>query len=107
METESEMWDAIADARWSKDVRTRDNYTCQHCGTQHPTNSFGVRVALHAAHIFSRGIKRTRHDQDNGITLCYECHVVFDSKMTREEREVFARMILGDARYDDLRIRAR
>lgn len=90
-----------ADARWSKAVRERDNYTCQRCGKQHLTNSVG----LHAAHVFSRGIKRTRHDIDNGISLCYGDHRWFDSR-SKEDRETFARSILGDEKYEALRERA-
>lgn len=91
-----------ADIRWSKAVRERDDYICQRCGKQYDRSSFGI----HAAHIFSRGIMRTRHDIDNGITLDYGCHRVFDA-MSKEDRESFARSILGDEKYEALRVRAR
>jgi hypothetical protein len=91
-----------ADRRWSRAVRERDEFTCQRCGTKHAENSFG----LHAAHVFSRGIQRTRHDLDNGLSLCYGDHRWYDSR-SREEREEFARSILGDVRYEALRERAR
>lgn len=91
-----------ADRRWSQEVRERDDYTCQRCGRMHERNSVG----LHAAHIFSRGIMRTRHDIDNGISLCYGDHRWFDSR-SKEDREAFARNILGDERYEALKIRAR
>lgn len=89
------------DRRWSKAVRERDGYKCQRCFTQHTTNSVG----LHAAHIFSRGIKRTRHDLDNGISLCYGDHRWFDSR-SKEDKEAFARSFLGDERYEQLRQKA-
>lgn len=88
------------DARWSKQIRTRDNFTCQRCGTKHAENSFG----LHAAHIFSRGIKRLRHDFRNGIALCYGCHRFIDSHAA--EKEALARKILGDEEYERLRLEA-
>lgn len=90
-----------ADRRWSLSVRKRDNFTCQRCGKQHAENSLG----LHAAHVFSRGIKRTRCDIDNGISLCYGDHRWFDSR-SKEVREAFARAFMGDERYEALRERA-
>jgi hypothetical protein len=89
-----------ADARWSKAVRERANYTCQRCGTPHTPNSQG----LHAAHIFSRGIKRTRCDESNGLALCYGCHRFVDGRPL--EREALARLILGDGEFEALRERA-
>lgn len=92
----------LADSRWSKAVRERDGYRCRRCGKQHATNSTG----LHAAHIFSRGILRTRHDVINGLAMCWGCHVVFDH-MEKSERENFARLMIGDEEYDALKERAR
>lgn len=89
-----------ADARWSKAIRERDDYTCQLCGTKHATNSSG----LHACHIFSRAIKRTRHDLENGFAGCYPCHVRVDGNPTLKEE--VARRLLGDERYEALRLRA-
>lgn len=89
-----------ADARWSKAVRERDNYTCQRCGAVHASNSQG----LHAAHIFSRGIKRIRHDLVNGIALCYGCHRHIDSHAA--DKEALARRLLGDEGYEALRLLA-
>lgn len=90
-----------ADARWSKAVRERDNFTCRRCGKKHDEKSQG----LHAAHIFSRGIYRTRHEQENGLAMCWGCHVVFDH-MDKLERENFARLMVGDEVYETLRQRA-
>lgn len=88
------------DRRFSKLVRERDNYTCRRCGHGHLPNSQG----LACAHIFTRGIKRTRHDPENAIALCTSCHFRLDSRP--EEKEALARQILGDDRYDALRLRA-
>ena len=91
-----------ADARWSKAVRERDGYRCRRCGKPHAKNSQG----LHAAHIFSRGIIRTRHDPDNGLSMCYGCHRVFD-QMQKSDRERYVRSLIGDEKYELLAGRAR
>ena len=57
------------DARTSDAVRKRDNWTCQRCHKW-----MGRSQGLHAAHIFTRSIKKTRHDLDNLVSLCYGCH---------------------------------
>jgi len=53
--------------RWSRKVRTRDDYTCQKCGTK--------TGRMHAHHIFSyKEFPERRYELDNGITLCHPCH---------------------------------
>ncbi len=91
-----------ADKRWSRAVRNRDDCTCRRCGKPYPPNAFG----LHAAHIFSRGIKRTRCDVDNGISLCWGCHAWFDN-LDKADKEAWARAQIGDDVYDALKERAR
>ena len=61
------------DALFSDYVRERDSYTCQRCGKYYepPTR------AIHAAHIFSRRHKGTRHDPLNAVALCHGCHTFF------------------------------
>jgi hypothetical protein len=64
------------DREWSQQIRERDRYQCRRCH---------VSGHVEAAHIFSRRIKATRWDLDNGITLCAgprgaeSCHAWFDS----------------------------
>jgi hypothetical protein len=53
------------DTLWSRAIRDRDGY-CQKCG------ALGVGQA---AHIFSRRNLTTRWDKENGVTLCYACHI--------------------------------
>lgn len=89
------------DRNWSRAVRERADFTCQRCGKQHAEKSQG----LHGAHIFSRGIKRTRHEVLNGLALCYGCHQYIDSH--REEKEALARKVLGDEVYEWLAEQAR
>lgn len=89
-----------ADARFSLEIRERDRWTCQRCGTSYvpPTR------ALHCAHIFSRGKYRTRFDPDNAVALCYGCHRHIDTHPI--EKETFFRERMGDEAYDALRLRA-
>jgi len=52
--------------RWAKDIKKRDKYTCQSCGS---------REELHAHHIIPRHVDDSlAFDLDNGITLCQTCH---------------------------------
>ena len=51
---------------WKKEVKARDNYTCQHCGS---------KKELHAHHIMEWAKDESkRFDVDNGTTLCIDCH---------------------------------
>lgn len=58
------------DLTWKLKVKQRDNYTCQICGKKIEKKN------CHAHHIIPKGVKLTRWDIDNGITLCYRCHKV-------------------------------
>jgi 5-methylcytosine-specific restriction endonuclease McrA len=53
------------DVLWSMAVKARDK-KCQRCGS---TGS------LSAHHVFGRRHNATRWVLDNGITLCYPCHI--------------------------------
>ena len=50
---------------WAKEVKERDNYKCQICGSQEN---------LHAHHIEAHAVTYDSFDLDNGITLCINCH---------------------------------
>lgn len=65
-------------SRWpqiSRDIRARDNHTCQHC------NASSVR--LHVHHIVPWGIS---HDSSpkNLVTLCTRCHGKAEAQYWRE-----------------------
>ena len=52
---------------WRKSVYERDNYTCQECGE--------TKKILNAHHIKPWALyPELRHDINNGITLCVDCH---------------------------------
>lgn len=56
-----------ASRRWSKEVRSRDQFMCQHCKS--------TDKRLHAHHIKSwKDNELLRFDISNGITLCISCH---------------------------------
>jgi len=58
---------------WSKEVKERDNYTCQICG------QLGGKLVSH--HIESYVDNREiRTSLSNGITLCEDCHKTFHKK---------------------------
>lgn len=88
------------DATWSRDIRDRDGYVCQKCRTQHATNSQG----LHAHHLFTKSIKATRHDLDNGVSLCLACHM--RAHQYQAETREWWRSVIGAERFEALSARA-
>ena len=52
--------------QWAKLVKTRDNHTCQKCGSKE-------KLVAHHIKSFINNPK-LRADIDNGITLCHSCH---------------------------------
>ena len=90
----------VADRKWAATVKERDHWTCQRCGTVYPKKAQG----LHAAHIFSRRFKRTRHDPINGVALCFGCHMHFHSNPL--ELHDWALDYLGTRSYNLLKKRA-
>jgi len=89
-----------ADIRFSRQIRERDQWTCQRCKQRHAENSRG----LHCAHMFTRRTGATRFDPDNACALCYGCHQYLDSHPA--EKLAFFRALLGDERFDALASRA-
>ncbi len=59
------------DTLWSKLVKERAGHRCEVCG-----NSAG---RLNSHHIISKGVspRALRWDLDNGICVCFRCHVWF------------------------------
>ncbi|WP_413304429.1 HNH endonuclease signature motif containing protein [Bacillus sp. 1P10SD] len=59
--------------RWVKEVKERDDYTCDCCGY------IGLDVVAHHLDGYS-WCKEKRTDVNNGVTLCTNCHDEFHSK---------------------------
>ena len=57
--------------KWREEVYKRDNYTCQHCGS----NKGGLLNAHHKDGY--HWCKERRTDVSNGVTLCKHCHDEF------------------------------
>ena len=54
-------------AEWAKMVKTRDEYQCVICGSKKKLNAHHIDPVKTHPHL--------QLDLDNGITLCYECHM--------------------------------
>ena len=58
---------------WRQKVFTRDNFTCQLCGSK---SQKGLHVTLHPHHLKSfADYSRLRFTIKNGLTLCSICHI--------------------------------
>ncbi len=62
---------------WRKRVLARDSYTCFRCARQ------SVNLTVHHKASFKL-YESLRYDDDNGITLCKECHTFLHSKYGQE-----------------------
>ncbi len=63
---------SIENVDWRKRIFERDEYTCQRC------NKIGHNLNAHHIESFAHN-KSIRFEDDNGITLCKECHKEFHS----------------------------
>ena len=67
-----------------KAVWSRDNATCQRCGTHH--NQEKVRGTFHIHHIVSFMVRELRAEVSNLVLLCRQCHLwVHSNKNTGKE----------------------
>jgi len=65
----------------------------------------GIRPFADAAHCFTKGAyPHLRFDLDNGLPCCRPCHRRIDSDHFAKEQ--LFRAVLGDARYEALKLRA-
>lgn len=60
--------------KWSKAVYTRDNYTCQHCGSTENIQAHHVKAWKDHPDL--------RYDVSNGVTVCTDCHKKIHGKKT-------------------------
>lgn len=65
--------------RWATQVKRRDDFTCQVCGS---------KQKLIAHHLNSyKSDKENRYNVENGITLCRECHTDFHCNFMGDYRQ--------------------
>ncbi len=81
-------------SKWKKEVKSRDNHTCQCCGELNPRP-----IIAHHLDGFHWN-KELRFDVNNGITLCKKCHDSFHKKYgykrnTKEQFQDFLRWKRG------------
>ena len=86
-------------------IREFANWTCERCGCVDPDGqAYGKSRRTHCSHIFGRRHRATRWHPDNACCLCAGCHLEMgDSPIDHAE---FARKVLGDVRFDALRLRS-
>jgi DNA-directed RNA polymerase subunit RPC12/RpoP len=92
----------VEDAEFSEMIRARAGYKCERCGKWYGPKNAG----LHCAHIFSRAIKKTRHDPLNAVALCFACHRFWAHSNPIEFAE-WVRVRLGTRKYNALMVRAK
>lgn len=64
-------------SRWRRRVFKRDNHTCQYCERR-------GGITLNAHHLDAwHWCEEKRYDDDNGATLCAECHEEFHAKYSK------------------------
>ena len=85
------------DQLFSRLVRERANWICEHCEKdfRHDT------VQLQCAHIVGRRILRLRHDPRNAVALCASCHHYFTDRPLEFASWIAYR--LGDVIPEELR----
>ena len=58
--------------KWAKQIKARDNFTCNRC------NTVATGGSIHAHHIVPKEyFPEVAFDMDNGVTLCSSCHRSF------------------------------
>ena len=92
------------DAVFSKLVRARANWCCEHpdCGKYFPLGP--ARRGLHCSHLFGRRRQSTRYDLDNAAALCYGHHQHFAEHPDKHHAFFLDR--LGVEKYEALVKRA-
>ena len=82
------------DKLWSQIIRSRGK--CERCNKD---------TTLAAHHINPRNKFNTRWDLENGVCLCYRCHIHWAHKDVPDAAEWFKER-LGEKQYDDLKQRS-
>ena len=86
------------DTEFSRVIRLRDK--CARCGKGADT------ITLQCAHIISRVNRAVRWDLENGVPLCYACHIFWAHRNPVDFVD-FIKDYLGELRFEALKARAR
>ena len=89
-----------ADKWFSKCVRERANWTCEHCLTPYPSGSGSVQCS----HLFSRRHNATRYDPLNAFCHCVSCHIRLGSDPVNFTKWADSR--LGPKKVESLYVRS-
>lgn len=82
-------------------IRERANWQCERCKREYPE---GHRAGLEHSHIWGRRRHSVRWEPDNGMALCTGCHRYIGAN--HDEHEALALKILGEERYNEIRLKA-
>ena len=77
-----ERWNDAAAVEWAKQIKARDNYTCQLCGR------YGIPLNSHHLNSWD-AFEDQRYDLNNGLTLCVRCHDRFHNVYGRGKNTRF------------------
>ena len=90
-----------ADHWFSLCVRTRANWTCEHCGKQYPEGAQG----FHCHHYYGRGkYWSVRFEPLNCVAICFFCHNLFHENPDHQREWQEKR--LGAVKYEILKEKA-
>lgn len=96
---------AQIDAIMSKRVRERDGHCCRHCGRVRGVyGRYDKKGHVFHHHIFTKARLSTRWTLENGVTLCYHCHVW--AHAAGEEFREWILSFMDQAEYDALYLRS-
>jgi hypothetical protein len=84
---------------WSVFIRLRDKY-CRYCKKVHNFND------LYAHHIYSVACKATKFDPENGICLCFKCHIPIAHRLFETFRRWLLQNWMSLEKYEALGARA-
>lgn len=88
------------DAAFSDLIREMYDWTCARCAKPFPERK---GTDAHCSHFYGRGLgNAVRWNLDNACLLCASCHKHLGDRP--DEHTVFFRRLIGDVRYEDLRI---
>lgn len=77
-----ERWNDPQAVEWSRQIKVRDNYTCQLC------SRYGIPLNSHHLNSWDLFVNQ-RYDLNNGLTLCMRCHELFHHIFGKGHNTIF------------------